>query len=172
MIGFTEIHHISSFRAAFKGRGRIVHPKRTVQINFIPDFEGLFEATLQLIFESKQKGRFEVSRSLRATAGSIKDHDHFESLDQETYVPRSGGRRQISPEKIIPLSCKSQQNENFPEYELPLLVQEAVDSAASSYYYNAKARSLIHALRPSEFTMDTYAEYFTAMLNVEEGHQL
>jgi hypothetical protein len=34
------------------------------------------------------------------------------------------------------------------------------------------ARNLIATLRPSEFTMDTYVEYFTALLNIEEGHQL
>ena len=174
MSGFTGIHHISSFTATFKGRSRTICPGtiRKVQIKFIPEFEGRFEATLQLIFESKQLARFAVSRRLLAIAGSLEDHERIEFLDQESFIPRSGSRQQIPPEKIIPLSYTTQWLGNLPEYELPLLIREAVDSAESSHYYNAKARSLIATLRPSELTMDTYAEYFTALLNVEEGYRL
>jgi len=144
-----------------------------VQIKFIPEFEGQFEAMLQLIFStSQQLGRFAVSRRLRAIAGSLEDHQRLESLDRETYIPRSGSGQQIPPEKIIPLSNPSRQLGNLPEYELPPLVQEAVDSATFKHLYNEKAPHLIATLRPSELTMDTYAEYFTALLNVEEGHQL
>lgn len=174
MIGFTGIHHISSFKATFKGRGRIIRAGtiRKVQIKFIPEFEGRFEATLQLIFENEQLGRFGVSRRLRAIAGSLEDHERFDFHDQEMYVPQSKSRQQIPPEKIIPLSYTGQQLGNLPEYELPQLIGDAVDAAESSQDYNAKARSLIATLRPSELTMDTYAEYFTALLNVEEGHRL
>jgi len=142
-----------------------------VQIKFIPGFEGRFEATLQLIFESQQLGRFAVSRMLRAIAGSREDHERFESLNQDKYIPRSGSGQQIPPEKIISLSGLPRRFGGLLEYELPRLVQEAVDSATFKRPYDKKAPGLIATLRPSELTMDTYAEYFTALLNVEEGHQ-
>jgi hypothetical protein len=174
IIGFTGIHPISSFRADFTARSLIIRSgnKSTLLVKFIPEFEGRFEATLQLIFKSKRVGRFAVSRSLQAIAGSLEDHERFEFLDQETYIPLSGSGQQIPPEKIIPLSYTAQQAGNLPEYKLPLLVQQAVDSSTSTRYYNAKARNLIATLRPSELSLDTYAEYFTALLNVEEGHLL
>ncbi|KAH9041521.1 hypothetical protein EDB83DRAFT_1628207 [Lactarius deliciosus] len=165
----------SSFRATLRGRSRIIRPgmKKTVQIKFIPEFEGQFEATLQLIFSvSRQSGQFAVSRRLRAIAGSVEDHNRFKFLDQETYIPRSGSSRQIPPEKIIPLSNPARRLGNLPEYELPPMVQEAVDSATNIDAYNNKAPHLIATLRPTELTMGTYAEFFTALLNVEEGHQL
>jgi helicase MOV-10 len=174
IISSTDIHHVISFRADFTGRSLTIRAgnRRTVRIKFTPEFEGRFEATLQLIFESKQLGRFAVSRSLQASAGSLEDHERFEFLDQETFVPRSGSGRQIPPEKIVPLSDTARQLGKLPEYKLPLLVQEVVDSVTSTQNYNPMARNLIATLRPSELSMDTYVEYFTALLNVEEGHQL
>ena len=141
-------------------------------IEFIPKFEGRFEATLQLIFlENHKSDRFAVSTRLRAIAGSPDDHRLFESLDQDRYMPRSGSGQQIPPEKIIPLASPAQRFGDLPEYELPALVQEAVNSVTPKDPYNNKAEHLITALKPTELTMDTYAKYFTALLNVEEGHQ-
>ncbi len=163
----------SSFRATFQGRGRIIRPgtTSTVQIKFIPEFQGQFEETLQLIFESQQLGRFAVSRKLRAIAGSLEDHKRLESLNQEGYIPRSGSGQQVPPEKIIPLESPARPSRNQQKYELPSLVQEAVDSTTFKHPYNKKAPGLITTLKPKELTIDTYAEYFTALLNVEEGHQ-
>ncbi|KAI9444106.1 hypothetical protein H4582DRAFT_1061730 [Lactarius indigo] len=166
----------SSFRATFEGDSLTIRPgtERTVQIEFIPEFEGRFEARLQLIFfQSQQLGRFAVSRRLRAISGSVEDHQRFESLNQGGYIPRSGSGQQIPPEKIVPLPNLSLSFSygKLPEYKLPPLVQEAVDSATFRHPYNKKAPRLIATLRPTELTMDTYADYFTALVNVEEGHQ-
>ncbi|KAH9038479.1 P-loop containing nucleoside triphosphate hydrolase protein [Lactarius pseudohatsudake] len=166
----------SSFRATFEGDSLTIRPgtERTVQIEFIPEFEGRFEATLQLIFSQRQQlGHFAVSRRLRAIAGSVEDHQRFESLNQEGYIPRSGTGQQIPPEKIVLLPSLGGPFSfgNLPEYKLPSLVQEAVDGATFRHPYNKKAPHLIATLRPPELTMDTYAKYFTALLNVEEGHQ-
>ncbi|KAH9041519.1 RNA helicase, partial [Lactarius deliciosus] len=160
------------FKVTFNGRNRSIRPgtTSTVRIEFIPEFEGQFEATLQLVFSGSQLGQFAVSRRLRAIAGSVEDHQRFESLAQDGYVPRSGSGQQIPPEKIIPLPNPPQFG-NLPEYELPQLVQEAVDSATFRHPYDKKAPGLIATLRPPELTMDSYAKYFTALLNVEEGHQ-
>jgi hypothetical protein len=154
------------------GRSRVIGPgtSSAVEIEFIPEFEGRFEVTLQLIFESQQLGRFAVSRRLRAIAGSLDDHNRFESLNQDGYIPRSGTGQQIPPEKIVPLLNRAQFG-NIPEYELPPLVQEAVDRATFKRPYDKKAPGLIANLKPTELTMDTYTKFFTALLNVEEGHQ-
>ena len=164
----------SGFKATFKGHTQAIPPgtKFPVQIEFIPEFEGEFEATLQLIFvESQQLKRFAVSRRLRAVAGSLEDHERFESLTQDEYIPRTGTGEQIPPEKIIPLPSSVRQFGNPPEYELPALVQEAVDKATVKRPYDSRAQGLITQLKPRVLTMDTYAEYFRALLNVEEGHQ-
>lgn len=164
----TFIGH-SSFRATFKGSSSTIRSgaKCTVQIEFIPEFEGKFEATLQFIFEGKQ-GQFVVSRKLEAMAGSLEDHKRFESLNQDNQdIPRSWSVQQIPPEKIISLGMGDQL-----EYELPPLVQEAVNRATPKRPYDKKAPGLIAYLKPRELTIDTYGQFFTALLNVEEGHQL
>ena len=157
------------------GQSRFIRPgtRSTVLIEFLPEFEGRFEETLQLIFSEHQNSdQFAVSISLRAIAGSPEDHRHFESLDQNMNNRRFRSGQQIPSEKIIPLSSPARQFGNLPEYELPVSVQEAVYSATLEDPYNKKAKGLIATLRPNELTMDTYAEYFTALLNVEEGHQM
>lgn len=143
-----------------------------MQIEFVPEFEGRFEATLQLIFaKTEQSERFEVSKDLRAVAGSREDHERFESLNQGRYIPRTGSGQQVSPEKIIPLQSLANQLGDLPEYELPVMVQEAINSVTPESPYDRKARYLIDILLPKKFAMDTYAQYYTALLNVEEGHQ-
>ncbi|KAH9038477.1 P-loop containing nucleoside triphosphate hydrolase protein [Lactarius pseudohatsudake] len=135
-------------RATFKGHSRTVHPGT----------------------ESQQLGHFAVSRGLRTIAGSIENHERLESLDQEGYIPRSGSGQRIPLEKIIPLKSTAKTSRNL-QYKLPRLVQNAVDSTTFKHPYNKKAPGLIAALKPKELTMHTYAEYFMALLNVEEGHQ-
>lgn len=164
----------NSFRASFKGRSRTIRAgtKRTVQIEFVPEFEGRFEATLQLIFaKTEQSVRFEVSRELRAVAGSPEDHERFESLNQGSYIPSTGSGQQVPPEKIIPLSSLANQFGGLPEYELPVKVREAINSVTLENPYDTKAMYLIDCLLPKKFAMDTYAQYYTALLNVEDGHQ-
>ncbi|KAI9462823.1 hypothetical protein BJY52DRAFT_1415043 [Lactarius psammicola] len=146
----------NSFKATFKGRSRTIRPgtTSTVEIKFIPEFEGQFEATLRLIFESQQLGRFAVSRRLRAIAGSLEDHKRLESLNQEGYIPRSGSGQQIPPEKIIPLPSSARPSGTLPEYELPL-----IGPGDSRQRYN------------SNILTTRRHPYFKALLNVEEGHQ-
>ena len=163
-----------SFRASFNGDSQTILPgtERTVQIDFIPEFEGRFEAALRLIFERQELGHFAVSRSLRAIAGSFEDHSHFESLNQGASgsIPHSGNGQQVPLERIVPLRSTSGHFWDLPEYKLPPLVQRAVYVAPSTHTYNEMAPSLIARLKPRELTMETYAKYFTALLNVNEGH--
>ncbi|KAI9444108.1 P-loop containing nucleoside triphosphate hydrolase protein [Lactarius indigo] len=157
------------------GSSRTIRPGTTsaVQIEFIPKFEGQFEATIQLIFSQSQKlGHFAVSRRLRAIAGSIDDHKRLESLSKEGYIPRSGSGQQIPLEKIIPLLSAAKSSRDLQhQFKLPPLVQKAVDSATFKDPFNKQAPGLIATLKPTELTAYTYAKYFTALLNVEEGHQ-
>ena len=161
-----------SFGATFNGHSQTILPgtERTVQIDFIPEFEGRFEAVLKLIFESQKLGHFAVFRSLRAIAGSVEDHERFESLDQGAsgFIPRSRNSQQVPLGRIVPL--RSQLSWVLPEYELPPLVQRAVYVAPSTHTYNKMAPGLIARLKPRELTMETYAKYFTALLNINEGH--
>ncbi|KAN0127187.1 hypothetical protein V8E53_014993 [Lactarius tabidus] len=168
----------SSFKATFEGRSRTIRAgtKSTVQIEFVPEFEGLFEATVQLIFATTQQSeRFAVSTKLQAIAGSLEDHKRFESLNQSRHIRSSGrqggGGRRVTPEKIIPLPSLAGQFGRLPEYELPVKVQEAVNSVTHENPYENQAKYLINDLVPKKLAMDTYARYYKALLNVEEGHQ-
>ena len=163
-----------SFKATFTGTLSISPgTMREVQIHFIPEFEGRFEATLQLIFKSQNLGQFTVSRTLQAIAGSSEDHEifGFESLKQEGYIPRSGSGQQVPSENVISLPSHIRPFRYLPGYELPPLVQKAVDDATLTHPYNKTAPRLITALKPRELAMYTYSEYFKALLNVEEGQQ-
>ena len=115
--------------------------------------------------------RFAVFRELQGVAGSLEDHEHFDSLYQGRYIPSTGSGQQVPPEKIIPLPSLARQFGGLPEYELLVEVQEAVNSVTPKNPYDNKAMSLIDDLVPKKFAMDTYAQYYTALLNVEEVHQ-
>ena len=146
----------------------------TVSIQFNPEFEGVFEATLELVFyyDSQRLIRFVVSRELHGIAGSLDDHRHFESLDQvPARRPESG--RQVPPRReiLLPSPSRRRRSRKIPEYELPPIVQAAVDNATSKRPYDMDAPGLISALRPPKLNMDTYAQYFKALVNVEDGHQ-
>ena len=160
----------------FEGDSPTIYPgsESTVQIIFNPEFEGQFDATLELIFSHGQRStRFSVSRRLRAIAGSLEDHKRFEFLDQESYNRRSRIGRQVPLQKVIPLwpSDRPQKSRKLPEYELPPLIQAAMDNVTPEHPFDKEERRLIESLKPGAFNMDTYAQYFKALLNVEDAHQ-
>ncbi|KAH9000980.1 P-loop containing nucleoside triphosphate hydrolase protein [Lactarius hatsudake] len=166
----------SGFIATFEGDSPTIRPgsESTVQIIFNPKFEGQFDAALELIFSHGQRStRFSVSRRLRAIAGSLEDHKRFEFLDNETYIRRTGTGRQVPPQRVIPLwpSDRPRKSRKLPEYELPPLVQTAMENVTPKHPYDKEAPRLIEALRPGALNMDTYTQYFKALLNVEDAHQ-
>ena len=155
------------------GDTHLIQPgtKSTVYIQFNPKFEGVFEATLELVFyDSQRLAQFVVSRGLHGIAGSLDDHKHFESRDQGP-ARRPQGGRQVPLRKEILLSSSRGRRSRLPEYELPSIVQAAVDNATLKRPYDMKAPGLIAALSPPNLNMDTYAQYFKALVNVEDGHQ-
>ncbi len=165
-----------SFIATFEGDSRIIHPgtESTVQIIFNPKFEGQFDAMLDLIFSRGPRStRFSVSRRLKAIAGSLEDHKRFEFLDKEAYIRYSGSGRQVPPQKVIPLwpSDRPRRSRKLPDYELPPSVQAAMDNVTPKNPFDKEAPRLIKDLSPATLNMDTYAQYFKALLNVEDAHQ-
>jgi hypothetical protein len=129
---------------------------------------------LELIFShGERSGRFSVLRRLRAIAGSLEDHKHFEFLDKERYNRRPQTDRQVPPQRVIPLwpSDRPQKSRKLPDYELPPLVQAAMENVTPKNPFDNEAPRLIEALKPETFHMDTYAQYFKALLNIEDAHQ-
>jgi hypothetical protein len=172
---FSSKHCYPSFVATFDGDSHIIQPgtESTVRIMFNPKFDGLFKATLELVFYDRQRSaRFVVHRWLRGIAGSIEDHKHFESLDQDDHKEPTKDLRYVPPQSIIPLLKPDRRHKSrkLPEYEVPQLVQEAVSKSSNTRPYDKNAPALIAALRPNDLTMDTYLQYFTALINVEDGH--
>jgi hypothetical protein len=51
------------------------------------------------------------------------------------------------------------------------LVLAAMDNVTPKNPFDSEAPRLIEALKPKAFDMDTYAQYFKALLNIEDAHQ-
>ena len=169
---FCLIHHFPSF--AFKGDPRSILPgtETTVHVIFCPRFEGLFKATIELVFYLTQGSVwFVVSRKLQGIAGSLEDHKHFESLGQEDL--RIIKSRALSPQKTILLLSPDRRRRSryFPDHEVPPIVQETVDESTVAHPYDENAPRLISALMPDSLNMNTYANYFNALLAIEDGHR-
>ena len=165
----------ASFIATFEGDSHTIRPgtESTVRIIFNPKFDGFFKATLELVFyDGRRSARFKVYRGLRGIAGSIEDHKLFESLNQDDSKESTPGDRYIPPSRRVLLSKPAQRHKSrkFPDYEVPQLVQEAVESSNKTRPYDKHVPRLIYALRPHRLTIDTYPQYFKALLNVEDGH--
>ena len=174
---FFGIHSYHSFVATFEGDSRTIRPgtESIVCVLFSPKFEGLFEAELKLVFyDERQSSRFVVRRRLYGIAGTIEDHRLFESLDQENDNQTRNDYRYVPPQTVIPLlqpDGRRHSRRLLPNYDVPPIVQEAVDSSTASHPYEQKAWNLVSTLRPRGLTEETYAQYFQALLNVEDGQQ-
>ncbi len=170
------IHRCTRFEAVFEGDSPNILPgtECNVRIIFSPKFEGFFKATLKLVFYHNQLSAwFVVRRTLQGIAGSLKDHRRLESLDQEDRDEPTETNRELPPRKIIllfpPDRCRK--SIYIPDYEVPPMVQHAVDNSTATRPYDKSAPDLVSALRPDSLIMNTYAHYFEALLSVEDGHQ-
>ena len=144
-----------------------------MRVIFSPKYEGLFKATLELIFYHTQVSVwFIVRRKLQGIAGSLKDHNHFESLGQVDNLGTIKNRA-IRPQRTVLLLSPNRRRRPryLPDYGLPPIVQEALDKSSDTQSYDENAPGLISALRPDSLNMSTYAHYFNALLAVEDGHQ-
>ena len=74
---------------------------------------------------------------------------------------------------MIPLwaSDRPQKSRKLPEYELPQLVKDAMDNVTPKNPFENETPRLLDALMPGAFNMDTYAQFFKALLNIEDAHQ-
>ena len=162
--------------AVFEGDSSNIRPgtESTLRVIFSPKFEGLFKATLELVFYHSQRSAwFVVRRILQGTAGSLEDHKHLESLgqvDDNKPIKRS---QVILPRRIILLFPRDQRRKSiyFPDYEVPQIVQQAVDNSTAKRPYDESADDLVSALKPAGLNTNTYAHYFAALLSIEDGHQ-
>ena len=168
-------HRICSFKAVFEGDSPNIQPgtESTVRVIFSPKFEGLFKATLELVFyHTEVSVWFVVRRKLQGIAGSIEDHKHFESLGQEDDLRTTIHRAASPPNTVFLLSPgRPRRSRYFPDYEVPPIVQEAVDKSTVTHPYDENAQDLITALMPDSLNLSTYAHYFNALLVIEDGHQ-
>jgi hypothetical protein len=172
----VSIHYHTRFEAVFEGDSLNIQPctESTVRVIFSPKFEGLFKATLELVFYHNQLSAwFVVRRMLRGIAGSLEDHKQLGSLDQEDDDEPTGRHRKRPPRKIILLSPPDwlRKSRHIPDYEVPAIVQQAVDNSTETHPYDQNAPDLVSALRPGSLNMNTYAHYFASLLSVEDGHQ-
>ncbi|KAI0259125.1 P-loop containing nucleoside triphosphate hydrolase protein [Gloeopeniophorella convolvens] len=164
----------SCFIAQYEGEAEPIQPgsEATVRIMFNPRFEGRFEAVLQLLFyDSQRSGKFVIERMVHAVAGSLADHSHFEPRAQESYTRPTRSGQYVPPGNIKLLSSGRPRRRQLPDYDLPPLVQEAIEMSNVDHPYEAHESRLISDLRPNRLSMETYSQWFKALLNVEEGNQ-
>jgi len=172
----ASIHRCSRFVAVYEGDSPNIRPgtESTVRVISSPKFEGLFKATLELVFYHSQRSAwFVVRRMLQGTAGSLEDHKHLESLGQVDDDKRNKRSQGIPPRRIILLFSRDQRRSSryFPDYEVPRIVQQAVDNSTAERPYDESTSDLASALRPVSLNISTYAHYFAALLSIEDGHQ-
>jgi len=172
----ASIHRCSRFVAVYEGDSPNIRPgaESTVRVIFSPKFEGLFKATLELVFYHSQRSAwFMVRRMLQGTAGSLEDHKHLESLGQVDDDKRNKRSQGTPPRRIILLFSRDQRRSSryFPDYEVPRIVQQAVDNSTAERPYDESTSDLVSALRPVSLNISTYAHYFAALLSIEDGHQ-
>lgn len=145
-----------------------------MRVIFSPKYEGLFKATLELIFHhTRLSVYFVIRRALQGIAGSLKDHKHFESLGQEDDSRTMKSREPTPPRRETILLFSPDQrrrSRHLPTYELPPIIQEALDRSTVTHPYEEGAPGLISALRPDGLNISTYAHYFNALLAVNDGH--
>ena len=172
----ASIHRCSRFVAVYEGDSPNIRPgtESTVRVISSPKFEGLFKATLELVFYHSQRSAwFMVRRMLQGTAGSLEDHKHLESLGQVDDDKRNKRSQGTPPRRIILLFSRDQRRSSryFPDYEVPRIVQQAVDNSTAERPYDESTSDLVSALRPVSLNISTYAHYFAALLSIEDGHQ-
>jgi hypothetical protein len=169
------IYSCLSFVATFEGDSRTIQPgtESTVCVIFNPKYDGLFEAELKLVFyDVRLSSRFVVRRRLQGVAGSIEDHRLFESLDQEDDKGSPKNYRYIPPQTVILLQPhRRRKSRKLPDYDLPSIVQEVVNRVTAVHPFEKEAKGLLSYLRPKKLSDDTYAKYFEALLNIEDGQQ-
>lgn len=169
------INRRSRFVARFEGDSRGIRPGTgiTVGVTFSPKFEGVFKATLELVFyDGRRSAWFAVHRRLQGIAGSLEDHEHLASFGKEDNDVPVDNNREVPPQRTLLLFPPDQRRKSgFPDYEVPRMVQEAVDKSSTLRPYDKNAQNLILALKPNKLDMETYREYFKGLLNVEDGHQ-
>ncbi|KAF8500417.1 P-loop containing nucleoside triphosphate hydrolase protein [Russula emetica] len=163
------------FEVVFEGDSHNIQPgsQSRVRVIFSPKYEGLFKATLELIFYHTQVSvYFVVRRELQGIAGSLKDHKHFESLGQADNLGAIKSRATRPQKTVLLLSPNRRRRSRYlSDYGLPPIVQEALDKSSDTQSYDENAPGLISALKPDGLYMSTYAHYFNALLAVEDGHQ-
>ncbi|KAI0279167.1 hypothetical protein BC826DRAFT_604185 [Russula brevipes] len=166
----------SDFVAVFEGDSRHIQPgtECAVRVIFGPKFEGLFEATLELVFYDVQRSAsFIVRRRLQGIAGSLQDYQHFESLGQEDNNEPTRGSLEAPQWKVVLLVSTDwrRRPRNFPEYEVPPTVQDVIDKSTFANSYDKNAPDLISALELDSLSASTYAHHFKVLLNIEDGHR-
>jgi hypothetical protein len=171
----SGIYSCLSFVATFEGDSRTIQPdtESTVCVIFSPRYDGLFEAELKLVFDdARLSSRFVVRRRLQGIAGSIEDHRLFESLDQEDDKQPPENHRYVPPQTVVLLQPhRRRKSRKLPNYDLPEVVQEIVNRVTAVHPFEEEAKRLLFDLRPKNLSDDTYAKYFEALLNVEDGKQ-
>ncbi|KAI0062682.1 P-loop containing nucleoside triphosphate hydrolase protein [Artomyces pyxidatus] len=150
---------------------RIEHRiSRIIRVTFNPPYEGRFETTFDLVFyDERRKRTFCVSRSVAAIAGTVQDHQQFDS--EEPYVRPSRGERYKEPKYLfsfVPTWTRRKREGRLPEYKLPAEFAAAVKNPQE---YKKSSWTLVKQLLPRTLDAATYTTYFKVLLNLEEGQQ-
>jgi hypothetical protein len=149
-------------------------------VQFSPKIDGFFKAELKLVFyDVRLSSRFVVRRRLQGIAGSIEDHKLFDGLghklfdgiEEEIDEEPVNIRYEPPPTVILLRQPDGRHKQRLPDYDVDPIVQQVVNNPTAVHPYDREARRLVTKLRPGKLTDVTYAKYFQALLNVEDGQQ-
>jgi hypothetical protein len=91
----------------------------------------------------------------------MEDHKYLESLGKEDDDKPTEGDQAVPPRKIVlfPLDQR-RKSRYFLDYEVPPMVQQAINNFSATHPYDENAADLVSALRPDSLNINTYAHYF------------
>ena len=157
----------ASFTATYSSTTQRLRTSRTVEVTFCPEYDGVFKATLHLIFHDENLGRdFSVYRALKGIAGSIEDQLHLMSIaaPQDPAIKAVG---YTPPSQCFPVRSPHP-SDGIPHYPLPQIVYDAM---RESFTYENLSKVILADLAPDSLTQSTYQDYFKVPLWLEEGQQ-
>lgn len=157
-----------SFTARLKGRSKLVHPNsaRIIRIRFAASDVGRYENTLELVFiEFESRNTFLITRKVFGTIGDPELHDRLRP--EHPYTRRRGPSMNLTG-KIVPglrppQWTKTHWNEKLPKYDVPPYVIEAAFGRRAG-----NAAQNIRRLMPRTLNVQTYGDWFTYLLYIEE----
>ncbi|KAM6492681.1 P-loop containing nucleoside triphosphate hydrolase protein [Amanita muscaria] len=157
----------SPFTASGIGRRLNVTTKRplSVDIVFIPSYDGYHEDTLELVFAHSRGTQFVITRRVYGTAGSWEDHEELKPKGpykkKKKYVPLAIEGK-VFPSTRPPVWTGIRWVNIMPKFDPP---QKLIRAAFKPN--EAASRKAVKRFMPKDFNIETYGDWYQILLYIE-----